>query len=181
MPPMLHKGSSCCPCQGEVQHVSWAPCAFCGRLCKMFAFKRWRDKCNGLQECVSSHSLCLVVCVCVGCRCYKGQCLTRDWVLGVEMEVFALIHWLIESCSEKRIILSNPISKKNKIAAMPSLCSWRSGETDRFTATSFVFQLFEVSVKHIVALISGKTDGGVHASRQLKEWRIVQLGRSNSV
>lgn len=23
----------------------------------------------------------------------------------------------------------NPISKKNKIAAMPSLCSWRSGET----------------------------------------------------
>lgn len=33
----------------------------------------------------------------------------------------------------------------------------------------FVFQVFEVSVKQIGALSSGKTDGGVHASRQAKE------------
>ena len=50
---------------------------------------------------------------------------------------------------------------------MPSqtLCSRRSGEKviDLQQVFYFVSQLFEVSVKQIVALISGKTDGCVHA------------------
>lgn len=57
--------------------------------------------------------------------------------------------------------------KENKIAAMPSraLCSRRSSEKviDLQQVFSLVSQLFEVSVKQIVALISGKTDGCVHA------------------
>lgn len=50
---------------------------------------------------------------------------------------------------------------------MPSraLCSRRSSEKviDLQQVFSLVSQLFEVSVKQIVALISGKTDGCVHA------------------
>lgn len=67
--------------------------------------------------------------------------------------------------------------KQNSSSAISPSTFWRND--DRFTANSLVFQLFEVSVKQIVALISEKTGGGVHASEQLQEWRIVQLSRSN--
>lgn len=129
MPPMLHKGSSCCPCQGEVQHVSWARHG----LCKMFIFQ---GKEINVIDSRSVSGLTFCVCVLWHVSVSVADALKDNvWpmsscgssiTVGVECK-FPLVHWS-ETCREKRIILSNLISKKNKIAAMPSLCPWHSRE-----------------------------------------------------
>ena len=125
MPPMLYKGSSWCPCQGEVQHTSWASY---GLKCLFFNGKEP----NVIDSRVVSGLPFCMCCVSVpvdadrdNVWAIKGP---GSWITGGVEHKFTSIHWS-EACSEKRIILSNPISKKNKIAAMLSLCSWHSGET----------------------------------------------------
>lgn len=125
MPPMLYKGSSCCPCQGEVQHASWVSYG-----CKMFVFKGKEINVIDSRS-VSGLTFC-VWCVSVSVDADRHNVSpftgSGSWITGGVEHKFTLIHWS-EACFEKRIILSNPISKKNKIAAMPSLCSWHSVET----------------------------------------------------
>lgn len=60
MPSMLHKGSSCCPGQGEVQHVTQAPYV----LSTMFVYQRKNTHMIGSRSMSGlTHS---VVCDCGG-------------------------------------------------------------------------------------------------------------------
>lgn len=126
MPSMLHKGSSCCPGQGEVQHVTQAPYV----LSTMFVYQRKNTHMIGSRSMSGlTHSVWLWWSGSVCCRSYKGTRLkcSGSWISQDLEHKFILIRWS-EACTKKRITLSNPVWKNNKIAAMPSLCSWHSRE-----------------------------------------------------
>lgn len=110
----------------EVQHVTQAPYV----LSTMFVYQRKNTHMIGSRSMSGlTHSVWLWWSGSVCCRSYKGTRLkcSGSWISQDLEHKFILIRWS-EACTKKRITLSNPVWKNNKIAAMPSLCSWHSRE-----------------------------------------------------